>query len=102
VVVLSPEFVHRQHPMRELAVLLGRKARDPSSILVIPVLLGLTQEQCGDLEGLYHSQRWPQGVAQPSERERAESLEEWAAAVKQLLQNTAANSAEVGSACMSE
>jgi hypothetical protein len=99
VVVLSPEIVHRQHPMGELQILLERKARDPSSIVIIPVFIGLTMEQCDDLEGLYHSQPWPQGVPQPSDQERNGSLEEWAAAVKQLrLQPMVATSEAVGAA----
>jgi hypothetical protein len=102
VVVLTPEFVHRRRPPRELQIFLERKASDPDSIVLIPVFLGLTGEQCDDLEGLYHSQPWPPGVPQPSKQERAESLEEWAEAVKQLrLQVTVAKSEEVGAACVS-
>jgi hypothetical protein len=102
VVVLSPEFVHQRRLPRELQIFLDRKARDPDSIAIIPVFLGLTEEQCDDLEGLYHSQPWPPGVPQPSEQERAQSLEEWAEAVEQLrLQATVAKSEEVGAACVS-
>jgi hypothetical protein len=98
VVVLSPEFVHTRPP-RELGIFLEREASDPSGILVIPVFLGLNEEQCDDLEGLYHSQPWPQGLPQPSEQGRAESLKEWAAAVEQLrMQRTAAWGKEVGGA----
>jgi hypothetical protein len=101
VVVLSPELVHRQHPMRELQIFLERKDSDPSSIIIIPVFLGLTMEQCDDVEGLYHSQPWPQGVPSPSEQERAVSVKEWAAVVRQLrLQPTVARSEEVGAACV--
>jgi hypothetical protein len=100
VVVLSPEFVQARHPMRELGILLERKASDPSGILILPVFIGLGVEQCDDLKALYHSQPWPQGVSKPSEQERAESLKEWAAAVEQLrLQLTVAWSEEVGGAC---
>jgi hypothetical protein len=99
VVVLSPEFVKARHPMRELAIFLERKARDPSGILLIPVFIGLNAEQLDDLEGLCHSQPWPQEMPQPGEQERAESLKEWAAAVEQLrLQPTVAWSEEVGGA----
>jgi hypothetical protein len=99
VVVLSPELVQWQHPMRELQVLLERKAREPDSLLIIPVFIGLTVEQCDDLEGLYHSQPWPLEVSQPSEQQRADSLDEWAAAIEQLrLQPTVVNSEEVGGA----
>jgi hypothetical protein len=96
VVVLSPGFVRKQHPMRELKILLERKARDPSSIVVIPVFIGLTVEQCGDLEALYLSQPRLQGVPGLSKQERAESLEEWAVVVEQLLQLPVAASHEVG------
>jgi hypothetical protein len=104
VVVLSPELVHRQHPMRELQIFLERKARDPSSIVIIPVFIGLSGKQCGDVEGLYRSQQpWPQGVLQPSERDRAASLEEWAVAIEQLmLQPTVATSEEVGGWCITD
>jgi proteasome lid subunit RPN8/RPN11 len=100
VVVLSPEFVQTRHPMRELGIFLERKASDPSGILIIPVFLGLNEEQCDDLLS-YHSHPSPQGVAQPSDQDRAESLKEWAAAVKQLrLQSTVAWGNEVGDARM--
>jgi hypothetical protein len=84
--------------MRELQIFLERKARDPSSIFIIPVLIGLTVEQCGDLEGLYRSQPWPEGAPDPSTvQERADSLTGWAAAVKQLLQSRVTTSEEVRS-----
>jgi hypothetical protein len=87
--------------MRELQLFLERKARDPRDIVIIPVFVGLTAEQCDDLEGLCHSQPWPRGVAQPGAQERAESLQEWAATIKQLcLLNKVARSEEVGGACM--
>jgi hypothetical protein len=96
VVVLSPEFVRKAHPMRELGIFLERKARDPSSIVIIPVLLGLTVEQCRDMEALY-SQPWPEGIQAP---EKAESLKEWAAAVRQLLEMPMIRSEEVRVACV--
>jgi hypothetical protein len=95
VVVLSPEFVQTRHPMRELQIFLERQSRDPSSIFIIPVFIGLTAEQCCDVEQLYASQAWPDGVPELSEQERAESLEKWAAAVEQLLHFKAVTSAEV-------
>jgi hypothetical protein len=94
VVVLSPELV-RKAPARELHMFLERKARDPASVAIVPVLLGLTVEECGDLEALY-SQPWPVGVPEPSKQERAESLAEWAAVVKQLLRSPVTTSKEVG------
>jgi hypothetical protein len=102
VVVLSPEFVQRQQPMEELQIFLDRKAANLSSIAIIPVFMsGLTAKRCDDLEGLYHSQPWPEGLHQLSGQERAESLEKWAAAVKQLsLQPTVVKSEQVGAACM--
>jgi hypothetical protein len=99
VVVLSPETVHKC-TLRELQIFLERKARDPSSIAIIPVFIGLTEEQqCGDLGGLYRPQPWDQGVPQPSESERAELLAEWTAVIELLrLQPTVARSEEVGGA----
>jgi hypothetical protein len=102
VVVLSPGMVHGQQPQPELQVLLGRTATRAGSISIIPVFIGLTEEQCGDVEGLHRSQPWPQGVPQPSEGERAESLGEWAAAIEQLsLLPTVARSEQVRG-CMND
>jgi hypothetical protein len=84
VVVLSPELVHGQRPTQELQILLERKARDPSSIAIIPVFIDLTSEQCDDLAGPQHAQPWPQGIQQSSEQEWAESRKEWAAAIEKL------------------
>jgi hypothetical protein len=100
VVVLSPEFVQKKHPMRELQIFLERKAADPSSLIIIPVFIGLTVEQCDNLEALYLSQPWPKGVPKLIKQETAETLKEWAAAVKQLLLITVAKSEEVGIALL--
>jgi hypothetical protein len=95
VVVLSPAFVRDKHRMRELQILLERRAEDPGSIAILPVLIGRSVQQCGDLGARYLSQPWPQGVPEPTAQERAAALEEWAAAIKQLLQLPVATSEEV-------
>jgi hypothetical protein len=84
VVVLSPEFVRKECTMRELGIFLERKARDPSSIVIIPVFYELTVEQCENLEQLYASEPWPASPGVPRVEDKA-VLKGWAAAVKQLL-----------------
>jgi hypothetical protein len=94
VVVLSPEFVRKKFTMRELAIFLERKARDPSSIVIIPVFYELTVEQCGNLEQLYNSEPWPTSPGVPQVADRG-LLKGWAEALKQLLGSTGAKIEEV-------
>jgi hypothetical protein len=94
VVVLSPEFVRKEFPMRELQIFLERKARDPSSIVIVPVFYELTVEQCENLEQLYDSEPWPSSPGVPKVEDRG-VLKGWAEAVKQLLDATGAKIEEV-------
>jgi hypothetical protein len=84
VVVLSHEFVRKEFTIRELKIFLERKARDPSSIVIIPVFYELTVEQCENLEQLYTSEPWPASPGVPRVEDKA-VLKGWAAAFKQLL-----------------
>jgi hypothetical protein len=97
VVVLSPEFVRKKYTMLELKMFLERKARDPHSMVIIPVFLGLTVEQCYNLEQLYDSNPWPTSPSMPTV-ERA-VLQGWAADVKQILESTGVKIEEVSVTC---
>jgi hypothetical protein len=87
VVVLSPEFVRKKFPMRELGMFLERKAMDPGSIVIVPVFYKLSVEQCDDLEQLYDSEPWPTSPGVPKVEDRG-VLKGWAADVKKLLEYT--------------
>jgi hypothetical protein len=87
VVVLSAEFVRKKFPMRELGIFLERKARDPDSVVIIPVFYELTVEQCDNLEQLYDSEPWPTSPGVPKVEDRG-VLKRWAADVKKLLEYT--------------
>jgi hypothetical protein len=80
--------------MRELQIFLERKARDPSSIVIIPVFYELTVEQCENLEQLYASEPWPTSPGVPKVEDKA-ALKRWAEAVNQLLGVTGAKIEEV-------
>jgi hypothetical protein len=85
VVVLSQEFVRKKYMMRELRMFLDRKARDPSSIVIIPVFHELTVEQCYNLEQLYDSEPWPISPGVPKVEDKG-VLKGWAEDVKMLLE----------------
>jgi hypothetical protein len=85
VVVLSPEFVRKKFPMRELAIFLERKARDPGSIVIVPVFHELTVEQCDNLEQLYASEPWPTSPGVPQVADTG-VLQGWATDGKKLLE----------------
>jgi hypothetical protein len=97
VVVLSPEFVRKKYTMLELKVFLERKARDPRSIVIIPVFLGLTVEQCYNLEQLYDSEPWPTSPSMPTVEKAV--LQGWAADVKRILECTGVKIEEVSVTC---
>jgi hypothetical protein len=94
VMVLSPEFVRKKFTMRELKIFLERKVKDPSSIIIIPVLYELAVEQCCNLEQLYDSEPWPSSPKVPKVEDK-EVLKEWAADVKKLLEYTGVKIEEV-------
>jgi hypothetical protein len=94
VVVFSPEYVRKEWTMRELAIFLQRKARDPCSIVIIPVFYELTVEQCHNLEQLYDSEPWPTSPRIPKVEDKA-VLKGWAAGVKKLLEATGIKIEEV-------
>jgi hypothetical protein len=93
VVVLSPEFVRKKYPMRELRIFVERKARDPSFV-IIPVFYKLTVEQCSNLNQLYVSEPWPTSPGVPRVADMA-VLEGWAEDVRKLLDSTGAKIEEV-------
>jgi hypothetical protein len=97
VVVLSPEFVRKKYTMLELKMFLERKAKDPDSIVIIPVFLGLTVEQCYNLEQLYDSEPWPTSPSMPTVEKAV--LQGWAADVKQILISTGVKIEEVSVTC---
>jgi hypothetical protein len=95
VLVLSPEFVRKECTMRELKIFLERKARDPSSIVIIPVFYELTVEQCKNLEQLYASEPWPASPGVPRAGDKGVP-KEWAATIRELLSvSTGAKTEEV-------
>jgi hypothetical protein len=96
VVVLSQEFVRKEHPMTELQMFLDRRAEDPSSIVIVPVLFGLTVEECYDPMASLYNKRWPQDVAEPGEHDKPKLFVQWTAAVKQLTDINILREDEVG------
>ena len=90
VVVLSSDFVRKRDPMEELALLLKRKRQD-QSFRLLPVLYGITYEQCTSLPEGYHSERWVLKGNKPGE----DVLQQWAAAVQDLLEITAVREDQV-------
>jgi hypothetical protein len=84
--------------MRELGIFLERKARDPGSIVIVPVLYKLTVEQCHKLEQLYDCEPWPNSTRVPKVEDRG-VLKGWAADVKKLLQYTGVRLDQVRVAC---
>ena len=86
VVVLSPDFVRKKWPMRELAAALARPPRDPVAtcqggegepVTLLPVLVeGLTTEHVGDAQKrLYSLEAWPKNRERPPD----DVLRTWAA-----------------------
>ena len=94
--VLSTDFVRKRCPMEELALLLERKRQD-QSFRLLPVLYGITYEQCVNLPEGYHNDDWLGRGDKPAEA----VLQEWAAAVRELLSITAVREDQVGS-CQEE
>jgi hypothetical protein len=92
VVVLSPDFVRKKWPMRELEAALARPLRDPGAtgggggegepVTLLPVLVdGLRVEDLGDAQSrLYGPRVWPSS----RERPRDEVLTAWAALLKRV------------------
>ena len=90
VLVLSSDFVRKRYPMEELALLLKRK-RQEQGFRLLPVLYGITYEQCRSLPEGYHSEDWVLKGDKPGEN----ILQQWAAAVKELLDITAVRQDQV-------
>jgi hypothetical protein len=96
-VVLSPEFVRKKHPMRELRIFLDRTADLSDRIVIIPDLVGLTYTQCTTLENVYEAESWPESVSQVEDKG---VLKGWAADVKALLDITGATLKAVRALCL--
>ena len=93
VVVLSSEFVRKRHPMAELALLLKRKRQD-GCFRLLPILYGISFEQCVNLATTgYAKDVWIGGEERPAEK----VLQKWAGMVKELLTITAIHEDQVGS-----
>ena len=85
VVVLSEEYVRKRHPMEELKLLVLRKRAKKDCFCLLPVLYGITYEQCSSLATEYHSEPWVGDADKPAK----EILSQWADCVKELLEVTA-------------
>lgn len=92
VVVLSPEFVRKACPMKELEILLARQRADPGSVRVLPVWHGISYQHCSDLEAVYASEEWACGAPRPAQ----DVLARWAQTVRELLKTTAVRDDQVG------
>ena len=90
VVVLSPEFVRKPYPMAELRTLLERKHEEKESFRLLPVLYGITYEDCKCLSSGYHKE-WLKGEDKPAQG----VLDQWAFMVNRLLSITAKHEAQV-------
>ena len=90
VVVLSPECVRKPYPMAELRTLLQRKD-EKGSCRLLPVLYGITYEQCMGLRTNYVNDKWWRLEDKPA----ADELERWASMVERLLCVTAKHEAQV-------
>lgn len=71
--------------MKELCFLLERKSREGEEFRLLPVLYGISYEQCMSLKGAYKSEPWVNTGSKPA----PDVLELWARSVKQLLEITA-------------
>ena len=89
-VVLSTDFVRKRYPMEELALLLKRK-REDQGFRLLPVLYGITYEQCTSLPQGYHTDEWGLKGGKPAD----DILQGWAAAVEELLNITAVREDQV-------
>jgi hypothetical protein len=98
VVVLSREFVQKPCPMKELALFLKRQAAeeerqktqqdDTPQFVIIPVLWGMTFEECrSQEEELLERAKWPDADQC--------TLTEWAGMLRQLLKTTCARKDQV-------
>jgi hypothetical protein len=86
--------------MKELMWLVARFKQDPQSVSLIPVFLRLTFEQCDDLERLYESDAFWEGI-EDSHKYKAEVSDnkaQYLQAVKDLLEYTGVHPHTVGSA----
>ena len=92
VVVLSPEFVRKEYPMKELEILLARQRSDPESVRVLPVWYEVNYQQCCNLEVVYCSEEWVGGEKKPAQN----VLDHWAKTVRELLHTTAVKDEQVG------
>jgi hypothetical protein len=99
VVVVSQAFVRKEHPMKELMIFLARKAKNPDSIVIIPVFVGLTVEECYDPMVSLYNKDWPKGIEEPSKEDKVKFFKDWTAAVKQLPYITILRDEQVGAAC---
>lgn len=76
--------------MEELTLLLKRK-RQEQDFRLLPVLYGITYEQCTSLPEDYHSDAWVIKGDKPGN----DVLQQWAAAVQELLDITAVREDQV-------
>jgi hypothetical protein len=82
VIILSPEYVRKEYPMKELRNMLLRW--EAGGVALVPVLYGVTLEQLQGIRRLYDQERWCVAQAKPPKT----VLDGWAGDLQQLLRCT--------------
>jgi hypothetical protein len=82
--------------MKELIWMLARFKQDPQSVSLLPVFLRLTYNECRDLETLYDSDAFWDGIANSDKAHVLQNKAEYVQAVKELLAFTGAQVNTVG------
>ena len=85
------ECVRKPYPMAELRTLDKDKDKEKGSCRLLPVLYGITYEQCMGKRTNYVNDKWWRGEDKPA----ADELERWASMVERLLCVTAKHEAQV-------
>ena len=83
--------MRKPYPMAELRTLLERKDKEKESCRLLPVLYGITYEECDCLTTEYDCKDWVKGEEKPD----ADMLVQWASLVERLLCITAKHEAQV-------
>jgi hypothetical protein len=96
VIVLSKEFVTREWPMKELIWFLARYKKDQQSVSLLPVFLRLTCDNCSDLERLYDTDAFWEGIPSSHKAHVFENKVAYVQAVKDLLSFTGVHTNTVG------
>jgi hypothetical protein len=82
--------------MEELLWFVERARTSPQSVSLLPVLLELTYEQCSDLENLYASNEFWEGLPEGTRAKTESQHAKWAGAVKELFEFAAMHRRTVG------